>query len=196
MAEAAEAGVLTMTDATGRDLDLVAGRQIVTQERVEILALALVDDVADEQSADDTLEQIQAAGGVPVLSWAPGKWLGPRGRIIARLLKQHEPGQLLLGDTSLRPAIMPEPWLMQRARQRGFGVVHGSDPLPFAGEERMMATYGSRLNGDWDEARPLASLRALLRTPALASKAAGQRCGLFDLVRRLRSNARVRSSAQ
>ena len=165
------------------------GRQVVAQERIEILALATRDAVPDGLPAADTVTRILAGGGVPVVAWAPGKWFFARGKVVQALLDRFTPGELLLGDTSLRPTIWPEPILMRRARRRGFRVVAGSDPLPFAGDETMAGTYGSRADVAFDMDDPLASARRLLRDPALGLM--GRRGGPVKTGLRLFRHART-----
>jgi len=171
---------------------LFDGRQIVTAERIEILALASSVEIPDGLPAARVVDAVLAAGGVPVVGWSPGKWWFARGEVIRALLRERRPGELLFGDTAMRPAGSPEPALMRRARRLGFSVIAGADPLPFAGEESLLGGYGSLLEGDFDEARPLASVRALLRTPSAIGGTFGERGSWGAAVRRWRGNARVR----
>jgi hypothetical protein len=161
---------------------LVAGRQIVTRERLEILALAMRAAIPDGLPAGDVIRRIIAAGGIPVLAWSPGKWLFGRGQPARDLVASDR--RLSLGDTPLRPALWPEPRLMQLARARGAAVLPGSDPLPFAGEERYAGTYGFIYRGAFDADRPAAFLARLPAEPA-AIVPAGARCGAWAVARRL-----------
>ena len=113
---------------------VLAGRQIVTSEKVEVLGLIMENLVQDGRPLLDTLERIRAEGGLPVLSWAPGKWWGQRGRLARGAIAAAEPGALLLGDSSLRPWLWPEPRLFRKGREQGLTVVAGSDPLPIPGD--------------------------------------------------------------
>lgn len=170
---------------TFNKLVLFAGRQVVTRERIEILALTLRDAVADGRTAETTVSEILDRGGVPVVSWAPGKWFFRRGAVVRDLLERFAPGELLLGDTSLRPRGWGEPRLMQAGRGRGFGVVAGSDPLPVAGEEAWLGRYASRFDGSWDADRPVESARRLLRTCAGEPARCGRRGGLVTTAWRI-----------
>jgi hypothetical protein len=171
--------------STRSPLVLLPGRQVVTGERIEILALTLEGPVADGRPAEATVAEILERGGVPVVSWAPGKWFFRRGRVVRALFERFRPGELLLGDTSLRPVGWGEPRLMRSARARGFGVVAGSDPLPGAGEERRLGSYATRLEGAWDAACPVASARRLLRACGPRACAAGRRGGPLTTALRL-----------
>ncbi len=172
----------------GKRLFLLAGRQVVTAERIEILALTADADIPDGLSAPDTVRAIEAAGAVPVVSWAPGKWSFSRGDVVRALLDTFGPETLLLGDTTLRPAVWPEPAIMKAARRRGFAVCAGSDPLPFEGEEYMMGRYVSVFEGDFDERAPTASVRALLRERGAAACPAGRRGAVGETLSRLLRN--------
>ena len=74
---------------------------------------------------------------------------------------------------------------MQLARERGLTVIPGSDPLPFAGEERYAGTYGFIYQGAFDVSHPAASIGRMLAGPAAAITAAGARCGAWAVARRL-----------
>jgi hypothetical protein len=140
----------------------MAGRQVVTSEKLEILALGADVSTSDGLTAEETLDLIRAAAAIPVLSWSPGKWFGRRGRIIRALIASSSPDRFLIGDTGLRPTFWPMPVLMRRARRKGFTLIGGSDPLPLPGEERWVGTYGVAIQADFDTSRPAESLRQLL----------------------------------
>lgn len=164
---------------------LVTGRQIVTSERLEILGLAMRVKIPDGLPAREVIQRVIADGGIPVLAWSPGKWLFARGRLAHDLIANDQGRSLRLGDTTLRPILWPEPRLMQLARKRGLTVIPGSDPLPFAGEERYAGTYGFIYQGAFDTAQPAASIGRMLTGPATAITPAGRRCGTWDVIRRL-----------
>jgi hypothetical protein len=119
------------------------------------------------------------------VAWSPGKWTGARGRLVEALVEETPPGGLLLADTALRPRGWPEPRLMRRARAKGFGVLAGSDPLPFPGEERRIGCYATCWEGSFDPERPAASVRAALDTPSPALHARGTRLGVAAVAWRL-----------
>lgn len=167
---------------------LVAGWQVVTSERIEVLALCAEDRIEDGCPAGEVIERIHAGGGVPALSWSPGKWLGARGKLIRGILDRHSPGQLVLGDTSLRPFGMPEPSLLRYARRRGYAVVAGTDALPFAGEARLLGTYGSSVDGDFVPDDPAGSIRSLLANESVRWDMLGKRSRLPTVAVRLWRN--------
>ena len=182
-----EPGCLLATCDDDAEMYIVAGRQIVTRERIEILALATSEMIADGQIAHATVNAVLEAGGVPVVAWAPGKWFFGRGKIVASLIESCDPGQLAVGDTILRATCWAEPLLMRAARRRGCTVLAGSDPLPFAGEEVRAGTYATVLEGAFDKQKPRSSLRELLQTGSACTM--GRRNGPVLMLQRLRKNA-------
>jgi len=176
---------LFVETASGNGLYVIAGRQIVTAERIELLALATDKDFEDGLPLTQLIESVGRAGGIPVLSWAPGKWFFQRGRTVRELIGTHSPGSFFLGDSSLRPTLWPEPALMREGRAHGFRVIAGSDPLPFGGEEVRIGSYGTLMRGRFDAARPAQSMRATLRDPDTQLQRAGRRNGLLTLTTRL-----------
>lgn len=185
-----ENGALLLESA-GCQVYLFAGRQVVTAERIEVLALAADGDFADGQPAERVIAAMRAADGVPVIGWSPGKWCGARGRLVGDLLRRSRPGELLLGDTVLRPRRFPEPRLMRAARRRGLSVIAGTDPLPLAGEERLLGTYATVFAGPFDPLRPLRSARDLLRAPQAVTGVCGTRGTWAGSARRWWRHARL-----
>ncbi|HEY5998242.1 MAG TPA: hypothetical protein VI078_02955 [bacterium] len=184
----AEPGAVVLLESGVPAVYLFAGRQIVTSERIEVLALTVDLDIVEGLPAATVVDAVLEAGGVPVLGWSPGKWWFARGALIRSLLDGRRRGDILLGDTALRPAGAPEPSLMREARRRGIPVVAGTDPLPFAGEERLLGTYATVMEGPFDADRPLESARRLLRAGGPAP--AGIRSSWPAAARRWLRNAR------
>lgn len=177
--ESGDEACLTLLHRGARKIWLVAGRQINTRERLEILGLAMTDRVPDGLSARETLERIAAAKGCPVLPWSPGKWMGARGRLARELAAPA------MGDSSLRPLGWPEPAPLRAARRNGRPVLPGSDPLPLPGEERQLGAYGFLYEGPFDAGRPTASVRIMLAGDAGLILPAGRRNSLLQVISRL-----------
>jgi len=188
-------GALQLAVAGMQPVYLFAGRQIVTAERIEILALLAPEAPADGLPAERVVAAVLEAGGVPVLGWSPGKWWRGRGHLVRALLSRFGADSLLLGDTALRPAFSPEPSIMRAARRRGVGVIAGSDPLPFPGEERLLGSYASVFTGTIDPARPVESARLLLHSAAAAGTA-GTRGTWAGAARRWLRTARTTSGSR
>ena len=179
-----------------RDLWILAGRQIVSAERIEVCALFSDAPVADGLPAREIVRAILDQGGLPALDWAPGKWLFQRGDLVRRLVAEFPPAQLALVDTSLRPLGWPAPGLYRAARKQGRAVLAGSDPLPFAGEEDLAGSYHCTfaLPGLDDPARLVAPLKAALAGGRLPIDFAGRRGAPLSVLRRLRRNAQEKST--
>ena len=174
-----------------RDLWILAGRQIVSAERIEVCSLFSDDPIADGLPARDIVRAILDHGGLPALDWAPGKWLFARGQLVRALVSEFPPAQLVLVDTSLRPIGWPAPLLFAKARKQGRALLAGSDPLPFAGEEDLAGSYhcSFSLPAPADPARLVAPLKAALTSGATPIEFGGRRGGPLDVLRRLRRNA-------
>lgn len=140
------------------DILLLAGRQVVSAEKLEILALATDAQFADGTPAQQLVEGMIWADALIVLPWGVGKWLGARGRLVDRLLGQDGEGRLLLGDNGGRPSFWPEPRFRTRT------LLRGSDPLPLRGDARRIGSFGTMMEGAVSRDRPGRDLRALIRS--------------------------------
>ncbi|NCC52098.1 MAG: hypothetical protein EOM20_12895 [Spartobacteria bacterium] len=170
---------------------LFAGHQINTRERIEVLALGLAEKLADRGPIRETIDEIEARGGVPTLCWAPGKWFFERGKTVRHLIDEYT-DRLTLADTTLRPSGWPEPRLFSYARQRNVTILAGSDPLPFAGEERYAGSYVTCFeNETFDHNTPAQSMRNILRS-ANQPRLAGTRTTPPTMLLRLYKNAKLR----
>ena len=174
-----------------RDVWILAGRQIVSAERIEVCSLFCDEPIADGQPAREIVRAILATGGLPALDWAPGKWLFGRGRLVRELVAEFPPAQLVLVDTSLRPLGWPAPRLYAQARRAGRAVLAGSDPLPFAGEEDVAGSYHCtfEIPVPADPARLVAPLKAALAAGGAELRFGGRRGSPLAVLRRLRRNA-------
>lgn len=132
--------------ASGESLLVVAGRQVVTGERIEVLALGTRARIADGLSLQTTIARALAAGATLVLPWAVGKWLGRRGRLVANALRHAEP-DLFAGDNGGRPAFWPAPQIFKHVVSQGRPVLSGTDPLPLKHEERRVGSMGFWFQG-------------------------------------------------
>ena len=188
-AESPEPGSLIFRNGSD-EVVLLAGRQIVSRERIEVLALTVDATITDGLPVRDVLVAVQDVGAVPVLPWSPGKWLGNRGQIISALIDSAGAGTVLLGDTSMRPVGYPMPDLIKAGRRKGLGVVAGSDPLPFAGEEARAGQFMSMWGNGFDIARPVVSMRQLLRRHGVDAVSVGARSSLPSVVLRIVRNSK------
>jgi SAM-dependent methyltransferase len=141
---------------------VIAGRQIVSGERVEVLALGTRARIPDGKPLAATIEAARAAGALAVLPWGFGKWWGERGRLVDAYLARAPHGKIFLGDNGGRPIGLPAPRQFARAFLRSIFVLPGSDPLPRAGEIERIGSYGFILRLGLDLGRPALALKAHL----------------------------------
>jgi hypothetical protein len=166
-------------------LYILAGRQVITADGLEVCALASGINIPDrELDAASCIQTALDAGALVSLNWAPGKWFGKRGKIVSDLFARDVQPGLFIGDSAMRPTFWSEPKLMRSARAKGWRILAGSDPLPFSGEERTFGRYGCMITGEWDVERPAASLVALLTQQDVTINLWGMRRGPFEFFRR------------
>lgn len=154
---------LKLRRGDGEVLLVVAGRQIVTAERLEVLAVGTAESFDDGQPADAVLDALHEARRPAILPWGLGKWTGARGRRVAELMaaRAHR-GGLLLGDNAGRPRGWRRPPLFRRAAELGLPILPGTDPLPLPGAERRVGRFGFVLEGALDANAPGSDLAARL----------------------------------
>jgi hypothetical protein len=143
-------------------LILVAGRQIVRRERLEILALGLALGPPDGRPAREVLAALAATDALVVLPWGLGKWTGRRQALVRDLLQRPPVAPLFAGDNAGRPAGLPRPRLLALAERHGCPVLPGSDPLPLAAEIDKPGRYGFVAALPLDPERPFAALKRWL----------------------------------
>jgi hypothetical protein len=161
---------------TDRDLRLclIAGQQIQTRERLEVLAVASGQKHSEGQPLEILISEIREAGGLVIVPWGFGKWIGRRGRILKDIMRRSERGRFFLGDNSGRPRIYPEPTLFQYAKRKDIQILPGSDPLPFRNEINRAGSFGIAIQGELSKDYPAEDLKKRLLSPDFAFKTYGQ----------------------
>lgn len=165
-------------------LYLCPGRQIVTEERLEILCLCVDAAIPDGLPAEIAIHRIREVGGIPVLTWAVGKWLFKRAKVVRALLDMFSPSQLLVGDSAMRPVFWLTPRLMQYANKRGYKIIAGTDSLPVEGGDSVMGRYASVIDAPFDIQNARESLRSALVDPTIIPRSIGRRSGTVEFIRR------------
>ena len=166
---------------------IFAGQQIVTKERIEVLAVLCSSQIEDGLDLKSTILQVLKSEGLPVLCWAPGKWSGKRGRLVIDIVKDKDISPLYLGDSTHRIKGLSEPDVFVEGRASGRNILAGSDPLPLIGEEVMTGSYGSLFDGKFDSTHPVTSLRSIISGSHFPATF-GKRCGVFSGLWRLGRN--------
>ncbi len=141
---------------------LIAGRQIITAEKLEVLALITEQTFEEGLSLEVTIKEIIAAGGIPVLPWGVGKWIGKRGKTLSNLLKNNIHSILFLGDNSNRPGFWFRPFYLQLAKKQGIQILPGTDPLPLASECSRPGSFGFMVRGRLNYEEPGKHIKQIL----------------------------------
>lgn len=176
--EADPAALWAYDSAGGQGLLLLAGRQIQTRERLEVLALGTHERFEDGLPVREILAQLHAKRIPAVLPWGVGKWVGRRGAEVADLLDGADAHGLMLGDNAGRPRIWRSPPLFAQAMRGGVPILPGSDPLPLPGAEAGIGAFGCQIEAPLDETRPASALREHLFTLRGQPVQIGERRGL------------------
>lgn len=156
------------TNATGQSLVILAGRQIVTREGLEVLALISPGSFNDGLPLEEVISQIVQDDGIAVLPWAVGKWLGKRGRLLDNLMQAEPRQSFMLGDNGGRPVFWRNPHHLSMAMTLGIKILPGSDPLPLASEGNRVGSFGFVMQHELSLDRPGEGLKQLIRDRSVA----------------------------
>ncbi|MGF1542166.1 MAG: hypothetical protein ACFCU5_17275, partial [Pleurocapsa sp.] len=159
---------LSISDRSNRHLFLIAGRQIVTAENLEVLALITEENFTDGLSLEVTIHQIIQSNGIPVLPWGVGKWMGQRGKLLNKLLAENNFPMMFLGDNSGRPVFWSRPVQFQQAEKQGMRILPGTDPLPLNSEVSRPGSFGFTIKNSLNCDRPGEHLKQMLLDPHIS----------------------------
>jgi hypothetical protein len=152
---------------------LIAGRQIVTAEDLEVLALMTDRQFEDGRPLEEVIQAVKETSAIPVIPWGFGKWMGKRGAILENILRKGKDSILFLGDNSGRPVFLPRPSLFEFAEKKGIRVLPGSDSLPFLSESQRVGSFGLSIEGTITRERPARDLKRILLDPKTRFQAYG-----------------------
>ena len=181
--ETDEAGSLVARRDDGAGLLLVAGRQIITAEGLEVLALCCDTQVDDGQPLSTVVCAANRLDSIVVLPWAFGKWRFRRGALVDKFIASVRPTDVFLGDNGGRPRFGPRPRPFRVAESRGIRILPGSDPFPLASDVKRVGSYGFSINGTIEGSRPAAGLKHLLRNGAGQPSPYGDLIGMAGFCR-------------
>jgi len=153
---------LVARNGCGRQLTLIAGRQIVSKENLEVLALATRTTFHDGAPIRSLIKAISDSGGIVVLPWGVGKWVGKRGKIVQSMLSSSNGPTFFLGDNGGRPIFWPRPAMFRIAALKGVRVLPGTDPLPLQSEGSRCGSFGFATRGLVSREHPQADIKRLL----------------------------------
>lgn len=151
-----------MLQRDGQNIIVVAGRQIISRQGLEVLALYSDHQYEDGQDTQKIIDLINEKNGLAVLPWGVGKWLGRRGKLIVELLEANDPEKLTIADISARPALWPQPEQFRLGRKIGYNCLYGTDPLPLVHEQFRIGSAGIIAELPADPAQALAELKTTL----------------------------------
>ncbi len=151
--------------ADGHEILIINGRQIVTAENLEVLALATTEVLADGQPISKVVDWAINKQAIPVIPWGFGKWWGGRGDILSNTLNHFAAENLFLGDNSGRPWFLGKPKHFDVAESEQRRILPGSDPLPFASETTRPGSVGFYFTEIFDRNTPAKCMRNLLKNP-------------------------------
>lgn len=136
-------GLITRVEckADGSEIYLVNGKQIVSLEGLEILALVCPDSLLPQGSAAEILTLLNTEKIPCVLPWSPGKWRNQRAELVRKELLNNP--AIMLGDIAMRARHTLRPALYRLADSKGIRILAGSDSLPLEGEEQYAGKYAS-----------------------------------------------------
>jgi len=123
---------------------LIAGKQLVSEENIELLSLFSSAAIEDRSlSLQDLALAVSNKGGLPVVPWGVGKWFGERGKTVERLLNTKQDISIFVGDNGNRPLFWPFPTLLKNALDLGIPILSGSDPLPLTSHSSRPGSFGA-----------------------------------------------------
>lgn len=164
---------------------VVAGRQLVTAERLELLALFVMNELQDGMEFEQAIVEVSRNGGIAVCPWGAGKWLGKRGNRLSQCFLQEDAESFFVGDSGGRPHFLPAPSIFKSAKKKNSHILSGTDPLPLFGEESRVGSFGGSLIGDYalDMQRPAFSLKEILLQPESEIGQFGRLQGLLAFIK-------------
>lgn len=177
------------THKAGDRLWVIAGRQIVTAEKIEVMALGTVETVSNGLSLHESLYLLKKLDALPVLPWGVGKWWGKRGRIVREVMQQS---QVLLGDNGGRPWCW-RPNLLSHAHRLGISVLPGSDPLPTENDRVRNGAFGVVVKGTLSPTSPTDWLKKKLTAQPFDSPTFG---GPLDLCQFITNQLALRNKGK
>lgn len=166
-----------------RRLIVVAGRQVQSQENLELLTVGTRHRFESGVHADRLIHTTADIGGIPIVPWGVGKWMGKRGKVVKQLLQDPSLPQFFLGDSAHRPTFWPKPSLFRRGRKHDIWNLPGTDPFPLPKEVDRVGSYGLMLKGKLDTKRPVQDLKRKLTGATMPIDLFGSRMAPFRFVR-------------
>lgn len=145
---------------SGNYLILIAGRQIVTKENLEVHAIGTIEKFEYGKDFLSIINLIKEKKAIPVIPWGVGKWFGRRGKVVENIV-QNSSG-IFLGDNSGRPKFWVAPKLFSEGIKKKLYTLRGTDPLPLKYQEKKAGSFGFYFISVLDLERPSEFLKKYL----------------------------------
>lgn len=158
-------------------LAVICGRQVRTTDGLEILALGTRSTFSDGLPFAHAVEAVRRSGALPVVPWGFGKWLGDRGRQVLTTLESLGPESVFIGDNGSRLAMWGMPSQLRNLELRGFRLLPGTDPFPFARDYRRVGRFGFVVDATLSENSPWRTLRNWLVSQRTSPRCYGRALG-------------------
>ncbi|MBK7105267.1 MAG: hypothetical protein IPH62_08285 [Ignavibacteriae bacterium] len=165
---------IILKDKDSFEIFLIAGRQIVTKENLEVLALGLNEDPNDGNPIEEVIKFVNANKAISVIPWGVGKWMGNRKQIVEKLVLQNNTFPIYLGDNGNRPFFWSKPEIFNEALKNGIINIPGSDPLPFLNEVKKPGSFGFIIDGNLDKEKPFDSIYEKINSSKIQFKTYGK----------------------
>lgn len=162
---------------------IVCGRQVRTNDGLEVLAIGTCRTFDDGQSLEAALDAVSRTNAVPVIPWGFGKTWGKRGSRIERLLTAGRIPELFVGDNGSRLDMLGVPEWINDAQQRGYRVLPGSDPFPLGDDHIRAGSFGFLAPLVPDATAPWLALRNWLVAGQGSPAPYGRASGIVRFVR-------------
>lgn len=150
-----------------KEIIVISGQQVVTEEKLEVLVIGCSYPQIDGATLKGTVNSSLSGGGIVILPWGVGKWLGQRGRIVDDFVAANNSSHLFLGDNGSRPGGWSVSKLDRAKSTNQPRLLSGTDPLPLPGEEKRVGNFGSIIHGSIDRQKPFETLKSLLSHPEI-----------------------------
>jgi hypothetical protein len=138
---------------------IIAGRQIVSKEKLEVLGLGIVDKIDDGLPIEAVVNGVTERGGLAVIPWGVGKWFGSKGKIVKKLIQDQKFINLFVGDNGNRPFFWPKSKIIKEQENKNVLNFSGSDPLPFKNEFRKPGSFGFAFESSLNFNEPFKSIK-------------------------------------
>jgi hypothetical protein len=161
---------------------VVCGRQVRAADGLEVLALGTRQVFRDGMPFPEALDAVRSSGALTVIPWGFGKWLGARGRRVEQALEKVGREAVFVGDNGSRLSLAGQPALVRAAQQRGFRVLPGTDPFPFAAGYRRVGQFGFLADVELAEEAPWRALQDWLLARSISPRPYGNATGPMTFV--------------